>query len=271
MRESVIRKHWRQGKPVINGWLSMPGAFSAEIMAHVGTDTLTIDLQHGLVDYQTATMMLQAISTTDVQPIVRVPWNDPAAIMKSLDAGAYGIICPMINSRAEAERFVGACRYTPQGYRSVGPIRAAIYAGRDYIQHANQTIVTFAMIETREAMRNLDDILQTPGLDAIYIGPGDLGLSLGHGAVMDPTHPDTLAAIATIARTAERHGIRKGIHTNSPAFAHRMVSEQKFDFVTLLTDANILATHGARLVGELGALRANTLPPKPLQGGDPSP
>ena len=115
--------------------------------------------------------MLQGICTTEVTPIARVPWNDPALIMKMLDAGAYGIICPMINTRAEAERFVGACRYAPVGYRSSGPIRAALWAGDDYHAKANDTVLTFAMIETAEAVRNLDEILTTPGLDAVYIGP----------------------------------------------------------------------------------------------------
>ena len=101
-------------------------------MAHQGWDSLTIDLQHGVVDYQTAVGMLQAISTTAVVPMVRVPWLDPGIVMKMLDAGSYGVICPMINNRDEAETFVRACRYPPRGSRSMGPIRATLYAGDDY-------------------------------------------------------------------------------------------------------------------------------------------
>jgi 4-hydroxy-2-oxoheptanedioate aldolase len=148
MRPNNIRTVWNAGQCVVNGWLAIPSAFSAEVMAHCGWDSLCIDIQHGMVDYQTATTMMQAISTTAVTPIVRVPWNDPAIIMKCLDAGAYGIVCPMINSGEDALRFAGACRYPPMGYRSLGPIRAQLYGGSDYAAKANEEIVALAMIET---------------------------------------------------------------------------------------------------------------------------
>ena len=125
-------------------------------MAHQGYDSLTIDMQHGVVDYQTAVTMLQAISTTPVIPLARVPWNDPAILMKSLDAGVYRVICPMINTRAEAEALVRACKYPPRGYRSFGPVRASIYAGSDYVDHANDDLIVMPMIETSEALKNLD-------------------------------------------------------------------------------------------------------------------
>ena len=111
MRENRIRTMWAAGKAVVNGWLAIPNVFSAETMAHAGWDALTIDMQHGVVDYDAALAMLTAISTTSVAPVVRVPWLDPGIIMKMLDAGAYGIICPMVNTRADAERFVSrACK-----------------------------------------------------------------------------------------------------------------------------------------------------------------
>src|SRR5918911_151717 len=169
MRENTIRTIWQRSGCVVNGWLSIPDGFAAEVSAHQGWDSLTIDLQHGLVDYQAAVRMLQGISTTPVIPLARVPWNEPGVIMKMLDAGCYGIICPMISTRAECEAFVRACRYAPHGYRSIGPTRATIYAGSDYAANANATVITMAMIETREAIDNLDDILSTPGLDAIYV------------------------------------------------------------------------------------------------------
>ena len=154
--------------------------FSAEVMAHQGFDSLTIDMQHGVVDYQVAVTMLQGISTTGVVPLARVPWNDPARLMKILDAGAYGVICPMINTREEAEALVRACKYPPRGYRSWGPVRASIYAGTDYGDHANDDIVVMPMIETAEAVKNIDEILSVPGVDAVYVGPSDL--SPGHSA-----------------------------------------------------------------------------------------
>ena len=190
MRENLLRTLWQQDGYAVNGWLSLPATFSAEVMAHQGWDSLTIDLQHGLIDYQNAVGMLQAISTTRTVPFVRVPWLDPAIIMKVLDAGAYGVICPMINSAAEAREFVAACRYPPAGIRSCGPIRANIYAGSDYVANANRTIITMAMIETRSGLDNLDEILSVEGLDAIYVGPADLALALGCEPQLDPTEED---------------------------------------------------------------------------------
>jgi 4-hydroxy-2-oxoheptanedioate aldolase len=224
MRENTIRDIWRRGGCVLNGWLHIPNAFTAELMAHQGWDSLTIDLQHGVVDYGSAIGMLQAIATTETIPLARVPWNEPGIIMKMLDAGCFGIICPMINSRAECEAFVGACRYPPSGYRSHGPLRAVLYAGADYAVRAEQLVLTIAMIETREAVDNIEEIVQTPGLDALYIGPADLGQSLGYGAKMDRTEPAVLAAIDHVLDTARQHGVVVGMHTGSADYAQRMAA-----------------------------------------------
>src|SRR5262249_23750253 len=139
--------------------LAIANPFSAELMAHQGFDAVTVDLQHGPVDFQAAVGMLAAISTTPAVPMARVPWNEPILTAKLLDAGAYGVICPMINPKAEAEALVGACRYPPRGARSFGPNRALLYGGADYWQHANDEVLVFAMIETREAVKNLDEIV----------------------------------------------------------------------------------------------------------------
>src|SRR5690242_4032176 len=144
MRPNRIKACWQRDESVVNGWLTLPTSIPAEVMAHEGWDSLTIDLQHGLIDYQTAVTILQAISTTATVPLVRVPWLEPGIIMKALDAGAYGIICPIINSAEEAARFVAACRYPPAGVRSCGPIRANVYAGPGYVAGANDQIVTMA-------------------------------------------------------------------------------------------------------------------------------
>ena len=154
MRKNRLRTIWSEGGTVMNGWLHLPSSFSAEVMAHANYDSLTLDMQHGPIDYGSLVSMLQAISTTDTVPVVRVPWHDPGVIMQVLDAGCYAVICPMVNSREEAEAFVGACRYPPDGYRSFGPYRATLYGGEDYTEHANETVVTIAMIETREALRS---------------------------------------------------------------------------------------------------------------------
>ena len=257
MKPNNIRAVWQQKGAVINGWLSIPSTFSAEVMAHMGWDSLCVDLQHGVIDYQMAVGMLQAICTTDVTPIVRVPWNDPAIIMKVLDAGAYGVICPMVNTREEAERFVGACRYAPVGYRSSGPIRAALWAGDDYHDKANDTIVTFAMIETVEAVSNLDAILSTPGLDAVYIGPSDLSLTLGGKPGLDQTDPKVVEAIQAILAGCKRHGVHAGLHTGTPAYAKQMIAKG-FDFVTLLNDSRLLIQAARKVVEDTRNLAGAT-------------
>ena len=162
-------------------------------MANLGWDSLTIDMQHGVIDYPNALQMLQAISTTEVVPMARVNWNEPGQIMKILDAGAYGVICPMVSNREQAEKFVKACLYPPKGYRSFGPIRGLIYGGSDYGDHSNDELLKLAMIETSEALQNLDEIMSTPDLDGIYIGPADLSLAIGQKPAFD--NPEGLSLI----------------------------------------------------------------------------
>ena len=168
MKKNLLQSVWQNGKVVVNGWLSIPSGFSAEVMAHQGYDSLTVDLQHGMQDFQSALQCFQAISTTTVVPLVRVPWLEPSIVMKCLDAGAYGVVCPLVNTRQDAEKFVSYCRYPPIGERSYGPNRVMLYAGSDYADQADAEILTIAMIETPEAIQNLDAILATPGLDAVY-------------------------------------------------------------------------------------------------------
>ena len=247
MRANRVREHWRSGQAVVNGWLGIDSAYSAELMAHQGFDSLTIDMQHGIIGYQTAVTMLQAISTTETVPLVRVPWNEPGIIMKVLDAGAYGVICPMINNRAEAEAFVGACRYPPAGYRSYGPRRARLYAGADYPERANETVLAIGMIETADAVANLDHILSTPGLDGIYIGPADLSQSFGGQERVDLTDPELTGILDHILTSAKRQGVIAGIHTGSPAYALQMI-EKGFQFVTIRSEADFMATEARRVL-----------------------
>src|SRR5258708_35207376 len=166
-RANGVREIWAQGKAVINSWCGIPSSWSAEVMANMGWDSLVVDMQHGLIDYQIMVTMLQGISTTNTTPLVRVPWNDPAHIQKALDAGAYGIVCPMINNRAEAEKFVSSMRYAPLGSRSSGAIRAWIYGGADSHAKTNDLVMSFGMIEAREGMDNLAEIRAVKAPDAI--------------------------------------------------------------------------------------------------------
>jgi 4-hydroxy-2-oxoheptanedioate aldolase len=233
---------------VVNGWLAIPSGFSAEVMAHQGFDSLTVDMQHGIVDYQAAVSMLQGISTTGVMPLARVPWNDPARLMKILDAGVYGVICPMINTREQAEAMVAACKYPPLGYRSFGPVRASVYAGTDYVEHANDDIVVMPMIETAEALKNLDDILSTPGVDAIYVGPSDLSLALGCKPRLDQTDAPVVEAQQRIVEACKKHGVIAGIHNSTAAYALKM-RDAGYLFLTLASDTRFLALKAAEEVG----------------------
>ncbi len=250
MRPNKLRETWAAGQAVVNGWLAIPSSFSAETMAHQGWDSLTIDLQHGLIDYQAMVGMLQAISTTPTVPVVRVPWLEPGILMKTLDAGAYGVICPMVNTREDAQKLVAYTHYAPRGTRSFGPVRALLYGGADYPQHANDTIVTFAMIETAQALDNLDAILSVEGLDAIYVGPSDLSLALGCKPAFDEVEPKVAQAIDHILERATAHGIVAGIHNGSPEFALERV-KKGFRFVTVSSDARLIAAGSQQVLAKM--------------------
>lgn len=243
MKENKALAAWRAGKGTVGGWLSIGNAYTAETMANLGFDWLCVDLQHGMLSYSDLTYMLPAISTRDTTPLVRVPWNEPYEIMKALDAGANGVIVPMVNTRAEAEKAVAACRYPPDGMRSFGPIRAALAAGRGYMAEANGQIACIAMVETAEGIDNLDAIAGTPGLDAIYIGPADLAFALGlkPGDDDDPKHVQTVADILAACR---KHGIAAGIHTGSVART-RQYLQQGFNLVNVGSDGGFLARAAA--------------------------
>lgn len=250
MRTNKLREIWRAGGAAVNGWLAIPSAFSAETMAHQGWDALTIDLQHGVVDYGSMVGMLQAISTTATVPVVRVPWLEPGILMKTLDAGAYGVICPMVNTREDAQRLVAWTHYAPRGTRSFGPVRALLYGGADYPQHANETIVTFAMIETAQALDNLDDILSVEGLDAVYIGPSDLSLSLGCKPAFDDVEPKVAQAIDHVLDRARAHGLVAGIHNGTPEAALARVAKG-FQFVTVSSDARLMAAGAQQVMARM--------------------
>ncbi len=252
MLTNRIRQLWREGNAAIGGWLSMPCSFSAEVMAHQGFDWLCVDMQHGVIDYHDAVPMLQAISTTETVPIVRVPWNDPWQIMKALDAGAMGVIVPLCNTAADAAAAVAACRYPPAGIRSSGPTRAVYYAGRDYQEHADEEVLCICMIETREGLDNLDEICSVPGLDMVYIGPADLSLALGLPPRADNPAPIHLETVQRIRETAHARGIRAGMHCASADFAAQKVAEG-FDLVMLTSDVACLARAAAT---ELSSLRS---------------
>ena len=268
MNLNTLKTAWAEGRPTLNGWLSIAGPFGAEIMAAQGYDSLTVDLQHGIIDYADGVTMLQAIRASGVTPLARVPWLDAGAIMKMLDAGALGIICPMINSREEAERVVSYMRYPPDGTRSFGPARATFAHGADYPARANDAVLAIAMIETAEAMERLDEIVTTPGLDAVYLGPADLTLVRTNGRLppaLDREEAEMIDSIKSIAATAKTAGIRAGIHCGTPEYGARAIG-WGFDFATIGNDLRILASGAAA-----AAARGRELLGQDAGGATPSP
>lgn len=243
----TLRELWDRGEPTLGGWCVIPSPFAAELMGRAGYDWICIDTQHGLIGYDQMLPMLQALSATGTPAFVRVPWNQPSDIMKALDAGAQGVIVPMVSSREEASRAVGACRFAPQGYRSYGPTRASLQVSDFGPESANRAVVCVVMIETVEAMAALDEILSVPGVDGVYVGPNDLAVTHGmkpDGTASVPAHG---RLIETILAACERHGVTAGIHCAGPETAIRW-REAGFRMLNVDNDALFLRSGAARVL-----------------------
>ena len=248
---NTLMEKWASNQEVLGTWLSLPDSHAAEIAARVDFDYVCIDMQHGMADYQVATVMLQAITLTQMgTPICRVPWNEPGIIMKMLDLGIQGIIAPMINTKEDCEKFVSYCYYPPIGQRSFGPMRAQVVYGSDYYQHANDNIVSLAMIETKQAVENLDAILSVPNLTGIYIGPADMSSSYGLPPKFDVREDPVFSNIKMIAKKAKEKGKIAGIHNGSVKYMKEMM-EYGFQFTTLLSDFRMMTSHAESLLKEL--------------------
>lgn len=264
-----LKAIWSEGRPALNGWLSIGNPFTAEIMAAQGYDSVTIDAQHGALDYSAVLPMFQAMRASGVVPMARVPWLDPGIIMKVLDAGAYGVICPMVNTPEDAARLVDCVRYPPRGSRSFGPTRAIYAAGADYAAEANDQVLAFAMVETRAAVDNLDAIARTPGLDGIYVGPADLTLSLHEGRLapaFDREEPEMIAVLQRIVEACRAAGIRAGLHCGTPDYAARAVG-WGFDLTTVGGDSRLLAAAAQASVARFRELTAGGAGPQARMGG----
>jgi 4-hydroxy-2-oxoheptanedioate aldolase len=240
-----LKQIWQSGHAVVNGWLNIPNGYSAEMMAQAGWDSVTVDLQHGVQDYMSMVGCFQAMQPHPVLPMVRVPWNEPGIIGKVLDAGAYGVICPMLNTREQVREFISYCKYPPVGTRSNGPVRAGLYAPKTgYQKTANEEVLCIPMIETADALTNLESILDVPGVDAIYIGPSDLGFSLGLPPMLDREESLILEAYERILREATKRNIPACVHCATADYAVRMI-KMGFKLVTVSWDSAFINA-GAR-------------------------
>jgi 4-hydroxy-2-oxoheptanedioate aldolase len=239
MRPNTLRRLHSEGRTIVNAWLSNDSAYVAEAAAHQGYDAVTVDMQHGMVGFDRVVAMFQAISTTAAIPMARPSENNPAEIMRLLDAGAYGIICPMISTAEDAARLVSACRYPPVGRRSFGPSRGLLYGGLDYFSGANDEILVFPMIETIQAVDNIEAILDTPGIDGIYVGPNDLSIEMGQPPRNEPNAPAVMAAITRAREATTRRGLIAGIFCSDGAAAAGRAAEG-FHLVTPGNDIALL-------------------------------
>jgi 4-hydroxy-2-oxoheptanedioate aldolase len=250
----TLRELWERGEPTVGGWCVIPSSFAAELMGGAGFDWVCIDTQHGVIGYDQMLPMLQALSATGTPAFVRVPWNQPADIMKALDAGAQGVIVPMINSREEAERAAGACRYPPAGYRSWGPTRAALQVSGYGTEKANRAVVCMVMIETVEGLAAIDEILSVPGVDGVYVGPNDLAVT--HGMKPDATAsvPEHRRLIEKILEACVRRDLIAGIHCAGPDTAIRW-REAGFRMLNVDNDSAFLRGGAARVLEALRGVK----------------
>lgn len=259
---NTAKEAWRAGRPTFGAWLSIPDPLVAETVGRLGFDWVCIDMQHGVIEYADAREMIRALRTAGAVPFVRVPWNDFGIIGKVLDAGALGVIVPMVNSAAEAEAVVRACRYPPLGGRSFGPTMASVLYGSEYFSRANDEVACIPMVETRQALEALEAILAVPGVDAVYVGPADLSLSLGLPPRLENEGAFEEARLR-IAAACARHGVTAGIHATA-ALAPRHVAAG-YRMVTVSSDHRTLVEGMAR---DLAAVREGAAPPPPTS---PSP
>ena len=222
----------------------------AEGLAGLGYDFIFIDQQHGMIDDRAILNMITAINTKDCTPIVRVPSNEPGAIMRALDYGALGVVCPLVNNGAEAARFVEATRYPPEGGRSWAPFRPSIQYGDDYTFEANKHVLAIAQIETREAVENLDEILSTPNLDGVLVGPNDLGFTYGNWPKAMPEDPQVIDAMQRITTACQEKGVFAGIHCGDTAMARQMF-DWGYRFASVSSDLGYLLKGAGEALGEL--------------------
>lgn len=230
MRANHVKQRLKAGEPSVGTWLALPSPEAVEYVSRLGFDWLTVDAEHNAVDIRTLAQMFMAMSASPTAPMVRIPWNSPEIIKRVLDAGAWGIVVPNVRSRAEAEAAVEASRYYPVGGRGVGGGRHVLSfdtTAQEYYRHANDETLLVLMIEHVDGVEHADEILSVPGVDACFIGPNDLGSSmgLGLGLPLEGDNPRIVEAIAHVRDTCKKHGVAPGIHCSGAAAVNRRIQE----------------------------------------------
>jgi 4-hydroxy-2-oxoheptanedioate aldolase len=223
---------------LLGGWCAIPSGFAAEILAR-SFDWICIDMQHGLAGQTEMVSMTQAVAIRGTPTLVRVPWNDPAAIMRALDAGAHGVVVPMVNSAAEAREAAGACKYAPTGYRSWGPSRNALYHPQLGPAEVNDRVACVVMVETREGIEAVDEIASVDGVDAVFVGPSDLAVSIGVSPATGVTDREHIELTKMVSDSCRRNGRVAGIMCESAGAAIGRY-EAGFRMLALRSDARLL-------------------------------
>lgn len=242
MAKDRFRSAARKQQTLFNAWLMMNNPLAVELIGEAGWDCVTIDQQHGAGGNETLLACLTAAKAAGLPAIVRVANNDPGLVGRALDAGAQGIMCPLINTVEEAERFVQAVKYPPRGFRSWGPYRAKIGTAGDYFKTANRFTIACPQIETRGALEQLDDILRLKGVDMVCLGPNDLSVALT--GKLDIWAKEVQEAMTEVLAKAREHGVMTLIFCNDLDFA-RPRMEEGWDVVAIGTDAGWLASAAA--------------------------
>ncbi|MGI6038396.1 MAG: HpcH/HpaI aldolase family protein [Limnochordia bacterium] len=242
MRENHVKKKLQAGEPSVGSWLAIPSPFSAERVARMGFDWLVVDMEHNPINIETAATMFAAINQTDTAPMVRIPWNHPEHVKRVLDAGAWGIVVPMVCSRQEAEDVVAAAKFPPAGIRSNGGGRydIALDTDRDtYNERANDDLLVIVQIEHIDAVERAEEILSVPGVDGCFIGPLDLMTSMGMIGRFNIEAPEVKEAIAEVVRASKKCGVAAGIHVQTGKDVLRRIDEG-FQFIALASDMNLM-------------------------------
>ena len=254
MRSNYVRHKLKRGEASVGTWLSLPSPTAAGFMARTGFDWLTIDLEHTPTTFETAAASFAIIAASGSVPLARIPWNTAENIKRVLDAGAYGIVVPMVNTRADAEAVVSAARYAPIGTRSIGGQQHATNFETDsatYYSRANDEILVVVMLETRQAVENADDILRVPGIDAFFIGPNDLHNSLGKTPAFESEGPEFIEAIEHLLASGRKHNVPAGIHVIDAAAAGRRRKEG-FQFIAVSSEAGMMLSKAGEIAKALG-------------------
>ena len=254
MKTNPVRAKLKRGEPAIGTWLTLPSTIVAQLMAKTGFDWLTVELEHSPTSFETAAQMFAITAASGCVPLARVPINSVENIKRVLDTGAWGIVVPMVNSRAEAEAVVKAARYRPIGERSIGGAMHAANFGTDaatYYARANEEILVVVMAEHVDAVENIGAILSVPGIDCVFVGPNDLHASMGLAPSFDSDAPQFNEALKKILAHAKARGIAAGIHVTDAAQARRRIAEG-WQFIAVISEAGFMLSKAAEITKAFG-------------------